>query len=190
MDTSQQLKEVQRLLAHEHELREHIHTVDAQTRAAGAELTSAREHLIQLEAGSPTAKQRADAERRLAAASEQAGKPWLERRAGAERAAATAHQQAQTYVADNLDAIIDELEENGRAAADQVDQAAGQFLAAVAARAAADQTAHAVLSLGARIQPGDIAGARSDEAAIAVRRLLEQGGEAAPTLRREPTVVA
>jgi hypothetical protein len=187
---SEPMQELARLLAAEDAARARIGTLNATIRSAGAELAAAREALTALEASDPTAQQRTSAEKRYQAASAEAGQPWQERQRGVERAVAAAHQAVQVYVAEHFDTLVDELEQNGRHAAEQVDQAAEQFLAAVAARADADRTLSQTVSFAQRLQPGEIAFARSDEAATAVRRLLDSGGEAAPTLRtREPVAL-
>ena len=82
-----------------------------------------------------------------------------------------------------LDELVAELEEDGRAAAEQVNRAAEAFLARVQRRAEVDQALTEIVALTRRMRPGDITRARSDQAAQEVDALLQQGGEAAPALR-------
>jgi hypothetical protein len=90
-------------------------------------------------------------------------------------------------VAEHLDELVGELEEDGRAAAEQVDHAAEAFLAATERRAEAERTLIQVVALARRMNPNDVTRSRADEAAHAVSALMQRGGESGPALRvREP----
>jgi hypothetical protein len=184
------MAELQRLAEVEARLRDRIDEVNTAARFAQAELVAAREKLIQLEADGANAQKRGQAEKRLADATKATGEPWSERVQGAERAAQAAHDEVIRYATRNLAALIDGLEENGRAAAGQVDHAAQAFLDACQARVQAETELTAVVALTRRMNPGDIAHSRADEARLAVQALIERGGEAAPVVRVELPVVA
>jgi hypothetical protein len=187
------MKELAELVQREAEARARVDEIGREARAAAEEVAAAREALVQLERHARdgvTVAQRAKAEKRLTLAEERAEERWRERRAGAERAAMDAHHAVQLHAAEHLPELVAELEEDGRAAAGQVDAAAQAFLDAVGRRAEIDRALTEVVALTRHMRPGDIARARSHEAAQEVRALLQQGGEAAPVLRVELPVGA
>jgi hypothetical protein len=166
--------------------RERIDHVDTEQRQAAIELAEAREALealVQLEAGTPTAQERKQAEMRLTRAEQKAAERWPERRQGAERAARDARHTLQRYAAEHEAELVAEAEERGRDAAGQVDHTGEAFMAACGRRDQAERDLTAIVALIRPMSPGDISRARSDEARQAVQRFLAQGGEDAPTLR-------
>jgi hypothetical protein len=181
--------ELARLAHAEQEMRGRVDQTAAAARRAQAELAEAREALVAIErsagAEGPSASERAAAEKRLARAEQEARAPWRERVQGAERAAQDAHRLVQLHAAENLGELVAELEEDGEAAAAEVDQAAQAFLAAVARRAEAERALIATVALTRRMNPNDVSRSRADEARRAVEALLAAGGETAPELRRE-----
>jgi hypothetical protein len=186
------MKELVELVQGEDEARARVDEINRQARAATQEVADAREALIQLErqAGGITMAQRRKAEARLSLAEEAAAAPWRERRAGAEHAARDAHHAVQLHAAQHLNELVAELEEDGRAAAEQVDHAAQAFLDAVQRRAEVDRALTETVALTRAMRPGDIARGRSEEATRAVTALLQRGGEAPPAVRIELPVAA
>jgi hypothetical protein len=191
---SDAMVELVRLAQTETELRARVEQVSAAARLAAAELTEAREALVQLErsagADGPTAQQRAAAEKRLARAEEAVKAPWPERAAGAEHAARDAHQAVRLHAAEYLDELVHELEQDGHAAAEQVDHTAEAFLAATRRRAEAEHALISLVALTRRMSPGDVNRSRADEAARTVQALIDGGGETAPVLRARQPVPA
>jgi chromosome segregation ATPase len=182
------MTELVRLSAAEQELRRRVEQVDNEARFANAELTAAREQLVELErkagAGGPRAQQRRKVEQRLAEAEQAAAQPWRERIAGAEQAVRDARSAVRQHAAQHLDELVDELEQAGAEAAEFVDAAAESFVAAVERCEAVERDLIATVALtGRAMTPADVSRLRSGEAAQAVRQFLAQGGEHAATLR-------
>jgi hypothetical protein len=167
----------------EDQARARIDQVDAQTRAAHTEVNEAREALVQLEAGSPTPGERKQAEARLAKAEQTVAERWPERRQGAERAAREARQALQLYAAEHLPELVAEVEEEGRAVAEQVDHACEAFLAAMKRRDEVERNLTQVVALTRSMQPNDYNRSVADDARRAIRALLANGGEVGPALR-------
>jgi hypothetical protein len=174
----------------EQEARARIDEVGGQARAAAVELAHAREALTEAERLGAPAAERKRLEQRLAAAEQRHGEPWAERRAGAERAAMDARHAVQLHASEHLSELVAEIEERGRAAAEQVDAAAERFLDAVTRRAEVDQELTATLALVRRNKPGDVARSRADEARHAVAEFIQRGGEVPPTVRVELAATA
>ena len=184
-----------RLADQEAQLRARVDQVTTDARRAQEALAEAREHLVAIERAAgpdgPSAQERSTAEKRLAQAERAAAAPWRERFAGAERAAADAHHEVVLHAAEHFDALIDELEENGRAAAEQVDHAAEAFLAATARLTEAQQRLIEVVALtGRAMRPHDITQPKSDQARLAVQGFVETGGEEPPRFRVREQVTA
>jgi hypothetical protein len=167
----------------EDQARARIDDVDAQTRAAHTEVNEAREALVELEAGSPTPSERKQAEARLAKAEQAAAERWPERRQGAERAAREARQALQLYAAEHLADLVAEVEEEGRAVAEQVDHAAEAFLAALDRRGEVERNLTQIVALTRSMQPNDYNRSKADDARRSVQALLANGGEVGPALR-------
>jgi hypothetical protein len=181
------MTELLRLAGREQELRARVDEVGRAARAAGAELADAREALAELERRAATeqvsTQARRKAEERLARAEQEAAAPWPQRHQGAERAAQDGRHAIQRHVAEHFAEIVSELEENGAAAAEQVDHTAEAFLAATARRAEAERNLISVVALTRNMGPNDVSRATSDEARQAVSAFVQRGGENAPVLR-------
>jgi hypothetical protein len=131
---------------------------------------------------------RTRAEDALAQAQRAEREPWGERARAAQQTVRDVDRTVQTYVGENLDALLTELAQDGESAAAKVNESASEFLAAVEERRAAEQRMAGLWSLVRRMEPNSIPASRSDEAAVQVRRFLDTGGEAAPVLRAAPPV--
>ena len=169
----------------EDQARERISAVELEARQASTELAEAREALVELEAGSPTAPERKQAETRLSRAEEAAKQPWPQRVEGAQRAAREAHHALQRYAAEHLADLVAEIEETGAAVAEHVNACAEAFIEAVDRRAQVEATLTQVVALTRMMSPNDISRAQSDEARQSVQRFLAGGGEDAPIVRIE-----
>jgi hypothetical protein len=177
------MAELVRLRERELKAQARIDEIVTEARAASAEHQQAQERLIEFERAGGRAADRRKLEEALKAAEERTAEPWVERRRGAEQAARDAHAAVARHATEHLTELVTEIEQDAVAAAEQVNYAAEAFLRAVAARAAVESQLTGIVSLTRRMHPGDVARARSDEAAHQVRALLEQGGEAPPLLR-------
>jgi hypothetical protein len=188
------MTELVRLTQLEQKARARVDEIGREARAAAQEVQDAREALVQLErragGGDVTAAQRVKAEKRLTLAEDRAEERWRERRAGAERAAMDARHAIQLHAAKHRDELVAELEQDGRAAAEQVNHAGQAFLDAVQRRAEVDRALTQTVALTRSMRPGDIARARSEEAAHAVAELLQRGGEVPPAVRIDLPVAA
>ena len=179
--------ELNRLLTRRTELVEKVDELERRHRSchqAAAEASSALEQLERraLAGARVTESQRKRAEDALAKARDAEQEPWGERVRAAHQAVRDADQVVQTYVAEHLDTLLVELNEDGERAAAQVDASATDFLAAVEQRRAAEERTAGLWSLVRRMEPNSIPPTRSDKAAVEVARLLDVGGETAPVL--------
>jgi hypothetical protein len=167
----------------EDQARARVDDVSGEARQAIAERDQAREALIRLEASQANPQERTKAEKHLAEAEEKAAKPWPERRQGAERAAREARQTLQLYAAEHLPELVAEVEEEGRAVAEQVDHAAEAFLEALKRRDEVDRNLSQIVALTRSMQPNDTNRSKADDARRAIQALLANGGEVGPALR-------
>jgi hypothetical protein len=180
------------------ELELRVREIDGQQRAAQEAVTQAREALVQPEEAAlsgekVSAQRRAEVERTLTQAQLEAAAPWSERRTAAQRAVADANRAIVFYVGENLTTLLDELREDGEAAAAAVDAAAAAVVDAVQSRAAVEQATFKLLSTIRTTRPGDVQRSRSEGLAKEAGRLLDSGGERAPVVlgqTREPSPVA
>jgi hypothetical protein len=124
------------------------------------------------------------AEEELAAAKAKAAEPWGERAEGARAAARDVERRVRAHVAAHLAELVRALEADGQAAADRVNSAAADLIAAHAEWAAVATQIGQVITMVARPSPGDVTFSRSDEVARAAASLVAAGGENGPTLDR------
>jgi hypothetical protein len=181
--TSGAFTELVRLRELEDEAHERVADVGRAARASAAELAEASEALTQAERNGATAAERKQLEARLAAAQRRHAEPWPQRRQGADSAVRDAHHAVSQHAAEHLEELVGAIEEDGRAAAEQVDAMAEAFLRAVARRNEVHRELTALVALTRAMRPGDIARARSEVAAREVGRLLHRGGEQPPELQ-------
>jgi hypothetical protein len=180
------------LLNEQQRLEARVDAVGAEERAAATAAHEASDQLIALErAAASGAKvsqaRRHEAENSLLQARSTAAAPWGERRRAAQLAVEDARQAVAAHVGANLDALLADLELEGRQAADAVDAAAQAVLDAHGQRADVEARTIRLLALtGHRMQPGDVQRGHSDELAGQAERLLLQGGEAPPSVRHRP----
>ena len=184
-------EELARVLDHQRQLEARVGEVDAEARAASEAVQAASAVLVALErraAGGEkvTAAGRREAEDRLLQARSRAAAPWSERRRAAQLAAQDARRATAAFVAEHLDALLADLEAEGRAAAGAFDAAARAVPDAHAARAAVEQRTFGLISLPGRVQPGDVARSRGEQLAREAERLLIAGGEQPPDVLQRP----
>jgi hypothetical protein len=161
--------------------------VQAEWRLAGQTLQAARESLVTFEGrGNGRQAERSELEAALADAKARADEPWAERVEGAQRHERDAHRHVQEHVAENLDELVGELERQGAVAASSLNAAARALLDAYSERENVAQQIGALVALIARVEPGDVSRTRAEQAAQALRALVEAGGEHGPVLRRDP----
>jgi hypothetical protein len=152
----------------------------------GQQVAAAAEALVQAErAGAPAAKRRT-LEQQLAEARSAAEKPWPERIEGARRTVRDLDDERQAYVGQHLAELVAVLEEEGRAAADDLDAAAKAVVAAFGERQRVDQAISQLAAMVGRPRPGDVARSHGDAVVREANALLDAGGEVPPRLLHDP----
>jgi hypothetical protein len=185
---SAEATELNRLLTRRKELVEKVDELERRQRSSHQDAAEASSALEQLERRALTGArvtdmQRKRAEDALAKARAAEREPWGERVRAAHQAVRDTDQVVRGYVAQHLDPLLVELNEDAERAAAQVDASATDFLAAVEQRRACEQRTAGLWSLVRQMEPNSIPPARSDKAAAEVARLLDMGGETAPGLQ-------
>jgi hypothetical protein len=163
-----------------------VRELEAQHRAAHEQLARARETLVSCESsGSTRASERRRLEQELAAAEALAGQPWRERISGAQRAVAAAQRAVQAHAGEHLEELLREPEREGDEVTAEIN-ATAQHLADLHARwEGVARNISQLVSLVHRVSPGDATHSKSEAVAAECRRLVGEGGERAPRLRRE-----
>jgi hypothetical protein len=180
--------ELNRLLIRRTELVSKIDELERRQRSSHQDAAEASRALEQLErrafAGEKvTDAQRKRAEDALAKAREAEREPWGERVRAAQQAVRDADQVVRAFVAESLDALLVELNQDAERAAAKVDASGRDFLVAVDERRAAEQRTRGLCSLVRPMQPNSVPATRTDAARVEVSRLLDSGGEPPPVLR-------
>jgi chromosome segregation ATPase len=164
-----------------------VDQLEAEQRAASEAREAARAALIDAERRGVRPAERTKLESALTTAEARTEERWPERIAGARARISDCELALQGFVAENLRALVEEVEARGdQAAADEV-AAAGQLLAAYNRReACVGEIGALVAAAGGRVHPADVGPpSRADAAAAECRRLVENG-EPAPRLRHYP----
>jgi hypothetical protein len=164
-----------------------VDQLEAEQRAASTAREAARVALIHAEREGASSAQRAKLERALDEAEARASQRWPERVAGATARVRDCERELQNFAAQNLHALVEEVEARGdQASADEV-AAAGQLLSAYNRREEAVREIGALVALaGGRVHPSDVGPPSRADAAAAACRALTENGESAPRLRRYP----
>ena len=180
------------LLDQQHRLEARLDQVRAEERAAGIALEQASRELVELEraAASGTVK--------LSAAKRQAAEdhvlrcrmafeaPWPQRREAVALAIQDAQRAVAVFTGANLDALLADLEAQGRRVVEKVDEACRQLLDAYAERAAVEQATFQMLSRVGRVEPRDVRRTQAEQVAAAAEALLQRGGEPWPEVLHRP----
>jgi hypothetical protein len=130
--------------------------------------------------------ERTKAEKTLSEARAQADAPWAERRAGAIAAVGDLDDEIKRFIAANLDELVDELREDGKAAAESVDAACRALIDGYQHRMLVEQRLTSLLSMVRIPRVGDVTRTKADGVVAEANRLLESGGEQAPVMRVDP----
>lgn len=174
--------ELSKLMDRRAALAARIDDLDAVQREANDQAARAAAAVSEAErAGEPDTKRLDSA---LSKARARANEPWAERRAGARQALAD-HDNAiiGVFVRERFDDLHAGLAEQGEAAAPAVNAAAGEL---VSAHARWQEISSRMVSLSSALgpmRPGDYSRSLSERAAGEAGRLLDEGGEEAPTCR-------
>ena len=112
--------------------------------------------------------------------------PWSERQLAVRRAIGDLDREVQAYVTANFDALVEGLTAKGREAAEAIDRAAADLISAVAVRESVASRMAALASTVRPIRPGDITRSQAERVANEAGRMLDNGGEVAPTLTHDP----
>jgi hypothetical protein len=181
--------ELTRLLGARDELEAKLDARDREQRAAAKTLAQRSGELTALEKRAlegeqVSAAQRGKAEDALAKAKVAAAAPWGERRSAIQQAIDGHRGRVQAFTADHFGELVEEIEQDGAAAARAVDAAAETLVAAYLERAAASQRLDTLIaSVNGASRFGDVALSRADAIFREASRMLQEGGEAAPIVR-------
>jgi chromosome segregation ATPase len=162
-----------------------VHELEADQRQANEMLAQARERLSEFERRGGKQAERAKLEQQLAEAKSAAEEPWPERIEGTRRASRDAQAKVQRFAAENLPELVAALEADGQIAADRINAAATEMLVSQQAWEQAAQEIGALLSLLGPVSPSDVSRTRCEQLAQEASRLLREGGETGPVLRRD-----
>jgi chromosome segregation ATPase len=164
-----------------------VDALEREQRGAAAAAAAASAALAEHErqGGAPAGKRR-ELEQALAAAKSKAAEPWPERIAGARSAVRDCDRAVRSFVAENLSELIADLEADGQAAAERVNSAAADLLAAYSEREAVAARIGGLASMVGSLRPGDVTYSRAEAVAREATRFVQVGGEAAPQLRHDP----
>jgi hypothetical protein len=184
-------KELARLVNRRHELDDREAALDSEQRQANEDATRLSAELADLERANAAGEQvsektRREAEASLTKARILAAEPWAERRAGIQAAARDEEHAIQVFVAEHLDELVAELEEDADAAADAVNRACGAVESAYLERQLVEQRLTALVGMVRIPRPGDISRTVAEDVRRAAADLLLAGGEQAPKLRVDP----
>jgi hypothetical protein len=187
-------RELESLIARRRELARGLDELDAAQRSAVEAATLAGSRVAELErvrlgGGDVTDAQRTKASKELERARAEAdAAPWNERRQGARLAVGDADRAITTFVVENFGELIDGLTTQGEQAARQVDATAAALLSAYQEREAIASRMSALSSVIAPPRPGDVSFSKAERLAAEASKLLDEGGELAPTCRdpRQP----
>jgi hypothetical protein len=133
-----------------------------------------------------SAQARTKAEQTLVKARIAAHEPWAERRAGVQAAIRDQEHAILQFVAENLDELVAEIEEDGQDAAQALNRACRAVEDAYLQRMACEQRLTSVVGMVRIPRPGEIAFTRAEEVRRAAVALLMAGGEQPPTLKVDP----
>jgi hypothetical protein len=115
-----------------------------------------------------------------------ANEPWAERRAGIQAAIRDQEQAIASFIAENLDELVAEVEEDGEAAAEALNRACRGVEDAYLQRMACEQRLTSLVTTIRIARPGEIALTRAEGVRRAAVALLMAGGEQGPKLKVDP----
>jgi hypothetical protein len=179
-DRCEEAVELARLVATRDRLAASVDAVDAAQRQAQSELSARSEAMIRIEEAvlrgdKVTAAERQQAEEALQAARLEVAAPWPERREAARRSARAARDDVARFVGANIITLLEDLGPASRAAADRINAAAQEVLAAYAERAAVEAEVLGLIALTRRVEPRDVGRTRAETLAREAERLLAVG---------------
>lgn len=166
-----------------------ITEIQRDARAAGEARTNARAKLIELERrDNVKPAERAAAERALHDAELAASQPWQQRIQGAEARVRDVDQELRAFIGEHLPELVSSIEERGAAAAERLNAALAEVVAANQEWAAAAAELGATLAAVGSVKPGDVSYSRTEAVTRACAEALAAGGELGPKLRRDSRV--
>jgi hypothetical protein len=166
-----------------------VDDVEREARQAGAAVQQCLAELAEVERSGATARRRTEAEAALATARQAADQQlWAARLSGAQQGLRECDQAIRAHISANLCPLLAEQEAAGELAAQRVDAAAAELVAAWMERERIAAGIGELVSKVARVEPTDVSRSRAEAAAQAAILLANQGGEVAPALdrRRDP----
>jgi chromosome segregation ATPase len=164
-----------------------LRELDTEQRAAGAALAAAQEAVSEFHRrGSGRKVEQQRLEQKLAEARAAVDQPWSERRAGLQRGLRDAQQEIQRFVGEHLPELVEERQLAGRASAERINAATAELLAGYSEWSRTANEISGLLALTRQVRPGDVSFTRCEALAREASRLLQEGGEREPVLRRRP----
>jgi hypothetical protein len=141
--------------------------------------------LAEAERSGAAASHRPEAEAALAKARQAADQQlWTARLTGAQQGLRECDQAIRAHISANLLSLLGEQEAAGELAAQRVNAAAAELVAAWMERERIAAGIGELVSKVARVEPTDVSRSRAEAAAQAAISLANQGGEVAPALDR------
>jgi hypothetical protein len=162
-----------------------VDQLEREARTASAAVAEASAALIAFERDGGTPEKRRELEQALAAARAKQAEPWGERIAGARAALRDVDVSLRAFTAEHFAELVEDKEADGRAVAARVDGAAGTLISLNAELQGVAREIAALASQVGVLQPGDVAFSRAEALVREAQRLVANGGEAAPVLRRD-----
>jgi chromosome segregation ATPase len=173
------------LVAQRDKANHRIEALADEQRAAGQARAEARAALVETERKGVPPTERRKLEDALTAA-EARPSVLSARIEGARHGLRDADVEVARFVGENLRELVDGLEADARLVAEKINAAAEAIVAGLAEREAIASQISALASRVGRVHTGDVYRSAAEEVANAARKLLGQGGEVPPELRRDP----
>jgi len=147
-----------------------VHDLERKATAATVAAQEASAQLAEAERVGASAAKLHTLEERLAEAKGVAAQPWAERISGHRQRVRDCDVAVRAFVAGHLDELVSGLEEEGRLAAQEVNEAAASLIAAHARRERIASAIGSLITQVARPAPGDVSFSASEEAVPVLRQ--------------------
>jgi hypothetical protein len=184
-DNTEPTAQLAELVAQRDQVQRRVDALEAELRAAAQARAEARAALVEAERRSARPPERAKAEKALPDAELKPG-ILAARIEGARAGVLDVDREVAQFVAEHLPSLVDDRQAEGRLVVQKIDAACEALANGYAEREAIAHEISALASKVGRIFPGDVSRSRAEEVANAARKLLQQGGEVAPELTRDP----
>jgi hypothetical protein len=161
-----------------------VDQLEVAQRAATVAREQASAALVEAERTNAASAQRAKLERALTDAEAHSNERWGERITGAQARVRDIDGEIRRYTTEHLAELIEEVEAEGRAVVERINQLAAELLGACQARSGIESRLFSVLAATGRTnRAGDVNRGRSGDLAAAAADFVRAGGEVAPEVR-------